>query len=510
MANTQQLITFHFDINLDQVSDELRNFRNTMETSIDSMISKLKNSPTLTKAFTAFKDEYLTELQYEENEILDIESLATMAYDTIERTKREVVTMTSALIAGIVSLTSVIVITLSSYAVDTSNKNAARLNDIELKQQRQEALVKELNAAFNLELHATEVNENDLNNKLMMLNEISNLRNKFRSFQHSKRKLATAIRKLVMGDVHPDLFPPNVLQTQMHRALDQVKGGIRSSPALQAPSIINIYKQKAQIKRFGATIQASMTLPVSIKDDDARILEYIPMPYDIPNQENKLWIRTDETLLFRFNDGSVSMENEAFMNSCTLDNDKYRCLKRTTRYLRPNDTCLGALYMHDMEAIMTLCETTWTPPRYFHRQLDEDTYAISVPAPETATKTCGNKTHRIQLHGSQILKIKPGCQFTTKGFDIRSMVRTTSDIDAYDSTKGFSWDINDIDLGQLPAKHPVMDSYFNSPTGRALTHAGSAINGFLIISLIALVMTSACVHQRRMRARALDNDNALN
>ena len=207
MANTERLMTFHFDINLDQVSDELRNFRTTMETSIDSTLTKLRNSPTLTKAFTAFRDEYLSELQLEQDDILNIESLARMAYHGISRTKREIVTITSALVAGIVSLTSVIVVTLSSYAVNTANKNTARLNDIELKQQRQHDLVKELNAAFNLELQATDVNESDLNNKVMMLNEISNLRNKFRGFQHSRKNLSSAIRKLIMGSVDPRIVP---------------------------------------------------------------------------------------------------------------------------------------------------------------------------------------------------------------------------------------------------------------------------------------------------------------
>ena len=294
----------------------------------------------------------------------------------------------------------------------------------------------------------------------------------------------------------------------MNKALDQVQGGIRSSPPLQAPSIINIYKRKAQIKRFGATIQATMTLPISVRDDDARILEYIPMPHEVPDRQDRLWIHTDDTILLRFKDGSVSMENEAFLNSCTLDDDdKHRCLRRTARYLQPNDTCLGALYTHDMEAIMTLCETTWTSPRYFYRQLDEDTYAISIPTPETATETCGNETRQIQLQGSQIRKISHGCQLSTKGFIIRSVTVATTDIDAGYGKNGFSWDSKDIDLGQLPAQHSPASQYLDSTTGRALTHAGSAINGVLIVSLIALVMTSACIHRRRTRARAQNDDD---
>ena len=97
---------------------------------------------------------------------------------------------------------------------------------------------------------------------------------------------------------------------------------------------------------------------------------------------------------------------------CHRVNQVYMCERSwvLNRYL--NDTCLGSLYMQDLEGAMTLCEMTILPIGETVLQLQDNWYLVHSPTSLTSHIDCLNSSASEVFirRGINRIHVSPSCR----------------------------------------------------------------------------------------------------
>jgi len=97
---------------------------------------------------------------------------------------------------------------------------------------------------------------------------------------------------------------------------------------------------------------------------------------------------------------------------CHRVNQVYLCKRSGVLKKFLNDTCLGSLYMQDLEGATTLCELDIIPEAEFVLQLNDNWYLVHSPAPLTSRIDCLNSSvsEIFIKKGANRIHVSPSCR----------------------------------------------------------------------------------------------------
>jgi hypothetical protein len=100
-----------------------------------------------------------------------------------------------------------------------------------------------------------------------------------------------------------------------------------------------------------------------------------------------------QILAISANSDQFSVELSAIhLLSCHRVNQVYLCKHSGVLKRHLNDTCLGSLYMQDLQGATTLCEMDIIPEAVTALQLNDNWYIVHSPVPLTSCIDCLNSS----------------------------------------------------------------------------------------------------------------------
>ncbi len=118
-------------------------------------------------------------------------------------------------------------------------------------------------------------------------------------------------------------------------------------------------------------------------------------PFLLPFTETQMLMPTltSQILAISANTNRLSIELSAVhLLGCHRVNQVYLCEQNGVLKRNLNDTCLGSLYMQDLQGAMTLCEMNIIPEAQTVLQLHDNWYIVHSPHPLTSQLDCLNSS----------------------------------------------------------------------------------------------------------------------
>jgi hypothetical protein len=179
-------------------------------------------------------------------------------------------------------------------------------------------------------------------------------------------------------------------------------------------------------------------------------LRPFPLPFSdthmlMPNPDNQI-------LAISANADRFSIEMSAVhLLGCHRVNQVYMCERSgvLNRYL--NDTCLGSLYMQDLEGATTLCEMTILPIRETVLQLQDNWYLVHSPISFTSHVDCLNSSASEVFirRGVNRIHVSPSCRLHLHSHVLISNFAVTLDT----VIKHYEWELDRISFSEEEQAH---------------------------------------------------------
>jgi hypothetical protein len=202
----------------------------------------------------------------------------------------------------------------------------------------------------------------------------------------------------------------------------------------------------------GTEVHLILHIPMAPSDSLMRLVQLRPFPLPFSDTHMLMPNPDNQILAISANADRFSIEMSAVhLLGCHRVNQVYMCERSgvLNRYL--NDTCLGSLYMQDLEGATTLCEMTILPIRETVLQLQDNWYLVHSPISFTSHVDCLNSSASEVFirRGVNRIHVSPSCRLHLHSHVLISNFAVTLDT----VIKHYEWELDRISFSEEEQAH---------------------------------------------------------
>ena len=329
------------------------------------------------------------------------------------------------------------------------NNLRVRLDEVEDQQHR-------LLYVQAVQIQRIEEIENSLKSLYEMLKTSHSTWISYSSLDYSRDQLRANIQKLIRAlqaahhrRLSIDLLPSSTLKKLFDAAARKAHSH-HHQLLLRHPS--DLLQIETSYVHDGSEVHLILHIPMAPSDSLMRLFQLRPFPLPfsethmlMPNPDNQI-------LAISANADRFSIEMSAVhLLGCHRVNQVYMCERSgvLNRYL--NDTCLGSLYMQDLEGATTLCEMAILPIGETVLQLQDNWYLVHSPISLTSHIDCLNSSASevFVRRGINRIHVSPSCRLHLTSHVLISNFAVTLDT----VIKHYEWELERISFSEEEQAH---------------------------------------------------------
>jgi hypothetical protein len=204
------------------------------------------------------------------------------------------------------------------------------------------------------------------------------------------QKLIRALQAAHHRRLSIDLLPSNTLKKLFDAAAQKARSH-HDQLLLQHPS--DLLQIKTSYVHDGYEVHLILHIPMAPSDSLLHLFQLRPFP--LPFSETHLLMPNPERqiLAISANTDRLSVElSSVHLLGCHRVNQVYMCERSGVLKQFLNDTCLGSLYMQDLQGATTMCEMNIVPIAETVLQLQDNWYLVHSPIALTSRINCLNSS----------------------------------------------------------------------------------------------------------------------
>ncbi len=162
----------------------------------------------------------------------------------------------------------------------------------------------------------------------------------------------------------------------------------------------------------GHDVHLILHIPMAQSDLLLRMFQLRPFPLPFSETHMLMPAPAHQILAISANADCLSVELSAVhLLGCHRVNQVYMCEQSGVLKQYFNDTCLGSLYMQDLQGATTLCEMNIVPVAKTVLQLQDNWYLVHSPQPMTSRVDCLNSSvsEIFICSGANRVHVSPSC-----------------------------------------------------------------------------------------------------
>jgi hypothetical protein len=238
----------------------------------------------------------------------------------------------------------------------------------------------------------------------------------YSSLDYARNQLRANLQKLIraLQAAHHRRLSIDLLRSDMLRKLfDAAARKARShhhQVLLRHPS--DLLQIETSYVHDGHDVHLILHIPMAPSDLLMQLFQLCPFPLQFTETHMLMPNPDHQILAISANADGLSVELSAVhLLGCHRVNQVYMCERSGVLKRHLNDTCLGSLYMQDLEGATTLCDMNIVPVAETVLQLQDNWYLFHSPKPLTSRIDCLNNSASeifIRLGANRIF-VSPSC-----------------------------------------------------------------------------------------------------
>jgi len=224
------------------------------------------------------------------------------------------------------------------------------------------------------------------------------------------QKLIRALQAAHHRRLSIDLLPSDTLKRLFDAAARKARSH-HHQLLLRHPS--DLLQIETSYVHDGHDVHLILHIPMSPSDSLLRLFQLRPFPLPFSETHMLMPNPDHQILAISANADRFSIELSAVhLLGCHRVNQVYMCERSGVLKRHLNDTCLGSLYMQDLEGATTLCNMNIIPVAETVLQLQDNWYLVHSPQPLTSRIDCLNNTASeifIRVGANRIF-VSPSCR----------------------------------------------------------------------------------------------------
>jgi hypothetical protein len=263
------------------------------------------------------------------------------------------------------------------------------------------------------------------------------------------QKLTRALQAAHYRQLSIDLLPSSTLKKLFDAAARKAKSHQHQLLLLHPSDLLQIETSYVHDR---TEVHLILHIPMAPSDSLMRLfqLRTFPLPFSdthmlMPNPENQI-------LAISANADRFSIEMSAVhLLGCHRVNQVYMCERSGVLKKHLNDTCLGSLYMQDLEGATTLCEMAILPIGETVLQLQDNWYLVHLPISLTSHIDCLNSSASEVFirRGINQIHVSPSCRLHLTSHVLIANFAVTLDT----VIKHYKWDLDRISFSDEEQAH---------------------------------------------------------
>jgi len=329
------------------------------------------------------------------------------------------------------------------------NNLRVRLDEVEDQQHR-------LLYVQAVQIQRIEEIENSLKGLYEMLKTSHSTWISYSSLDYSRDQLRANIQKLIRAlqaahhrRLSIDLLPSATLKKLFDAAARKARSH-HHQLLLRHPS--DLLQIETSYVHDGSEVHLILHIPMAPSDSLMRLFQLRPFPLPFSDTHMLMPNPDNQILAISANADRFSIEMSAVhLLGCHRVNQVYMCERSgvLNRYL--NDTCLGSLYMQDLEGATTLCEMAILPIGETVLQLQDNWYLVHSPVSLTSHIDCLNSSASevFVRRGINRIHVSPSCRLHLTSHVLISNFAVTLDT----VIKHYEWELERISFSEEEQAH---------------------------------------------------------
>jgi hypothetical protein len=329
------------------------------------------------------------------------------------------------------------------------NNLRVRLDEVEDQQHR-------LLYVQAVQIQRIEEIENSLKSLYEMLKTSHSTWISYSSLDYSRDQLRANIQKLIRAlqaahhrRLSIDLLPSTTLKKLFDAAARKARSH-HHQLLLRHPS--DLLQIETSYVHDGSEVHLILHIPMAPSDSLMRLFQLRPFPLPFSDTHMLMPNPDNQILAISANADRFSIEMSAVhLLGCHRVNQVYMCERSgvLNRYL--NDTCLGSLYMQDLEGATTLCEMAILPIGETVLQLQDNWYLVHSPVSLTSHIDCLNSSASevFVRRGINRIHVSPSCRLHLTSHVLISNFAVTLDT----VIKHYEWELERISFSEEEQAH---------------------------------------------------------
>jgi len=329
------------------------------------------------------------------------------------------------------------------------NNLRARLDEVEDQQHR-------LLYVQAVQIQRIEEIENALKSLYEMLKTSHAAWISYSSLDYSRDQLRANIQKLIRAlqaahhrRLSIDLLPSSTLKKLFDAAARKARSH-HHQLLLRHPS--DLLQIETSYVHDGTEVHLILHIPMAPSDSLMRLFQLRPFPLPFSDTHMLMPNPDNQILAISANADRFSIKMSAVhLLGCHRVNQVYMCERSgvLNRYL--NDTCLGSLYMQDLEGATTLCEMAILPIGETVLQLQDNWYLVHSPISLTSHIDCLNSSASevFVRRGINRIHVSPSCRLHLTSHVLIANFAVTLDT----VIKHYEWELDRISFSEEEQAH---------------------------------------------------------
>ena len=278
----------------------------------------------------------------------------------------------------------------------------------------------------------------------------------YSSLDYARDQLRANLQKLIRAlqaahhrRLSIDLLPSDTLKKLFDAAARKAKSH-HHQLLLRHPS--DLLQIETSYVHDGHDVHLILHIPMAPSDSLLRLFQLRPFP--LPFSETHMLMPNPELqiLAISANADRLSVELSAVhLLGCHRVNQVYMCERSGVLKRFLNDTCLGSLYMQDLQGATTLCEMNIIPIAETVLQLQDNWYLVHSPIALTSRIDCLNSSASEVFirRGANRIHVSPSCRLHLTSHVLISNFAVTLDT----VIKHYEWELDRISFSEEEQAH---------------------------------------------------------
>jgi hypothetical protein len=278
----------------------------------------------------------------------------------------------------------------------------------------------------------------------------------YSSLDYARDQLRANLQKLIRAlqaahhrRLSIDLLPSDTLKKLFDAAARKARSH-HHQLLLRHPS--DLLQIETSYVHDGHDVHLILHIPMAPSDSLLRLFQLRPFP--LPFSETHMLMPNPERqiLAISANADRLSVELSAVhLLGCHRVNQVYMCERSGVLKRFLNDTCLGSLYMQDLQGATTMCEMNIIPIAETVLQLQDNWYLVHSPIALTSRIDCLNSSASEVFirRGANRIHVSPSCRLHLTSHVLISNFAVTLDT----VIKHYEWELDRISFSEEEQAH---------------------------------------------------------